>query len=118
MSTSLDMRADVAVLTLGEDVDSWGQEKFDKLLRGLIKDKGCRQIILDFRKVEYINSFGVAAVGFYHRMLEDSNGKLILAHLPAGVEKVLNLAGLTRLIPSFPTLEDALASLGASANPK
>jgi anti-anti-sigma factor len=70
-----------------------------------------RIVLLDFTKVDYINSSGIALV--IQMMIEasNSNQKVYAFGLSAHFTKVFTMVGITKYAGLFPTQADALAAL-------
>src|SRR5215813_11208413 len=73
--------------------------------------------VLDMSGVSYVDSAGVGALVqlFVHRRSQSK--KLAVAALTTQGSAVLQVAGLTKLLPTFPTVEEA-AALSLSYAPK
>jgi len=73
--------------------------------RGIAEEK----LVLDMSGVSYVDSAGVGALVqlFVHR--RGQSKKLAVAALTAQGAAVLQVAGLTKLLPTFPTVAEAMA---------
>jgi len=67
------------------------------------------KVVLDMSGVTYLDSAGVGALVqlFVHRRSQSK--KLAVAALTTQGSAVLQVAGLTKLLPTFPTVEEASA---------
>lgn len=67
------------------------------------------KVVLDMSGVSYLDSAGVGALVqlFVHR--RNQTKKLAVAALTTQGSAVLQVAGLTKLLPNFPTVEEASA---------
>jgi len=67
------------------------------------------KLVLDMSGVSYVDSAGVGALVqlFVHR--RSQSRKLAVAALTTQGSAVLQVAGLTKLLPTFPTVEEAMA---------
>jgi len=104
-----------AVVVVGVDgrLDSTTSAKLEAELLGQIANAE-RQLVLDCSRLAYITSAGLRAVLVAAKKLKNAEGALVLCALSDAVMKVFDLAGFTRILRITPTLDDALAELGAA----
>jgi anti-sigma B factor antagonist len=100
----------VSVLRFEGDIASTSKEAVLGTYQALPKDK-YKLILLDFTKVDYINSSGIALV--IQMLIEASNsGQKVYAYgLSAHFTKVFTMVGITKYAGLFPTQEAAMAAL-------
>jgi anti-anti-sigma factor len=100
----------VTVLRFEGDIASTSREAVLGLYQSLPKS-GVKLILLDFTKVEYINSSGIALV---IQLLIEAAGagqKVYAFGLSAHFTKVFTMVGITKYAGLFPTQAEALAAL-------
>ncbi len=86
-----------------------------KTLHPLVKsqlDSGARKILLNFRDVSFIDSFGVGELLASYVSTNDLGGQLKLAGVSGRLELLLKITGLWDLFDPQPTEEAALKILG------
>lgn len=100
----------VSVLRFEGDIASTSKAAVLGTYQGLPK-QSTKLILLDFSKVEYINSSGIALV--IQLMIEAANaGQKVLAYgLSPHFTKVFTMVGITRYAGLFPGQQEALAAL-------
>jgi anti-sigma B factor antagonist len=100
----------VSVLRFEGDIASTSKEAVLGTYQALPKDK-YKLILLDFTKVDYINSSGIALV--IQMLIEASNsGQKVYAYgLSPHFTKVFTMVGITKYAGLFPTQEAAMAAL-------
>ena len=69
-------------------------------------------LILDLSGLRYIDSTGSKAFLDAHRMFARRGRRLVLAAVSPMTFKILNLIGVDKVIPIFPTVDAALRHLG------
>jgi anti-sigma B factor antagonist len=72
-------------------------------------EQGIRNLVIDARKLNYINSAGVGAIISAHATFRNKGGDIVLAGLTGGVQNVL---AITRLIDVFEvrdTVDEAIS---------
>jgi len=100
----------VAVVTAAGEIDITNAEGFrDVLLAAL--NAGAAGLVADLTPTTFLDSAGVTALVRAARRATATDATLRLAVTSQPVLRVLSLVGIDRLIPVYPSLADALASL-------
>jgi anti-sigma B factor antagonist len=100
----------VTVLRFEGDIASTSKEAVLGTYQALPKEAN-KLILLDFSKVDYINSSGIALV--IQLLMEAANAaqKIYAFGLSAHFTKVFTMVGITKYAGLFPTQAEALAAL-------
>jgi anti-anti-sigma factor len=100
----------VSVLRFEGDIASTSKDAVLGTYQALPKETA-KLVLLDFSKVDYINSSGIALI--IQMMIEASNSgqKVFAFGLSAHFTKVFTMVGITRYAGLFPTQAEALAAL-------
>lgn len=100
----------VAVLRYEGDIASTSKEAVLGTYQGLPKQT-TKLVLLDFTKVDYINSSGIALV--IQMLIEASNAgqKVYAFGLSPHFTKVFTMVGITKYAGLFPSQTEALAAL-------
>jgi len=64
-------------------------------------------LILDFEGLEYMNSKSIGYLTDWYGKIFENNGKVIIAKIRPNILDILEVVGLTQLIKTFPTIEEA-----------
>jgi anti-sigma B factor antagonist len=94
------------VIKLGESAAFFAQT----LERALTEDD--RDVMVDFSKINYIDSTGIGELVGYLGRFQDHSRKLILVNPSDRIRKLLDVARLAELFPTYDTVEEALAAEG------
>lgn len=78
-------------------------------------NRGMTAIVLDFGKVEFINSIGISILLSIIERLGKSDGKLLFSSLSSAHKETFDMLGLTRYAQTFGSEGEALKFLGAKA---
>lgn len=100
--------APVTILRPTGEIDLSTEDHFLEALSGPFAE--ARHTIVDLGAVRYIDSTGFHALIDAHRRSARRGLRLTLAAPAQDVARIMDVLGLTRLIPCFPTVEAALAS--------
>jgi anti-anti-sigma factor len=73
-------------------------------------DEGRRKLLLDLRRVDYLDSFGVGVIASKYVSVRGKGGDLKLLHPSARSLHVLGIAGLLKILESFDDEEAAVRS--------
>lgn len=90
------------VIKLGESAQFFAQA----LERALEEDDG--NVLVDFSRINYIDSTGIGELVGYLGRFRDRNRKLILINPSDRIRKLLAIAQLDRLFTIYDSLESAL----------
>ena len=66
------------------------------------------RVVIDVAEVDYVASIGLRLLVSAARTVSRRGGRLVLCHTTENVSKVLAMSGLSQMLPSFPTLEQAV----------
>jgi len=64
-------------------------------------------IILDFNDLEYMNSKSIGYLSDWFSRISTKGGKLIIAQVRENISDILNVVGLSKIIPVTMTLDEA-----------
>jgi anti-sigma B factor antagonist len=65
--------------------------------------------VVDMSGTQFCDSAGVHALVQAHKLFRSEGGEMLLVVSSTAVQRVFAIIGIDRLIPSFPTLEQAVA---------
>lgn len=92
------------VIKLGESAQFFAQT----LERALAEDAG--HVIVDFSKINYIDSTGIGELVGYLVRFRDERRKMILVNPSQRITRLLEVAQLLRQFPIYPTVDEAVAA--------
>lgn len=92
------------LIKLGESA-----EFFSSALENVLKNESSNAII-DFTKIDYIDSTGIGELVGYLGKFSNQNRKLILVNPSDRIQKLLKLAKLDSVFKIYPTEDEAIAA--------
>ena len=92
------------IIKLGESAEFLA----DNLKRTLEKDQG--HVLIDLSKINYIDSTGIGELVGYLGRFGDRDRKLILVNPSERIRKLLAIAQLDQLFPTYDDVESAVAA--------
>jgi len=101
------------------ELSSNGPERADELknLNETISDKCQYDVVVDFSKVEIINSWNISNLLILRDMLEDAGRKLILCNISTITKCIFVVAGLSEIFVFVDNMSAALAAIADKDSP-
>lgn len=115
-SFPVEMIGGLPVVTAPEEIDVTNAAQ----LRASLLEaagQGYGALVVDMSRTRFCDSSGVNVLVRAHRQAQAEGGEVLLVVAAAAVLRILALIGVDRLIPNFPTLDEALAQTPAPAVP-
>jgi len=97
-------------------IDAPNYQVFENALDKLVRAHHVH-IVLDFRKVQYINSTGISAVIRFQNACAERGGLLILIQVSRNVGLTMHLLGITSLVPFLKDREEAEKAIESDGAP-
>jgi anti-sigma B factor antagonist len=73
--------------------------------------------VVDMTRTRFCDSAGIAALIEAHKRAQAAGGQMLLALSGAAVPRIFELTGVDRVIPTYTSLEEALAHTPAGTGP-
>lgn len=110
MDITEEKQAGVHAFKLKGRLDSNTSLAFEQRLFESITD-GTRNVIIDFKDLDYISSAGLRVILKATKALRRENGKIMLCAMQDYVKEVFEIAGFDAFLPIVATLDDARRAL-------
>jgi anti-anti-sigma factor len=107
-------RDGVAIIDLIGDVTTFAEEKINSAYSQATSG-GARQILLNFRQNDYINSAGIAILIGVVTEVNRNNQKLAVSGLSLHFQKIFRMVGLAQYIEIYQDEEEAMRGFAAAA---
>ncbi len=105
-----EIEENIILIELGKDFIEFMVNEFKKKIKELnINDS--TNIIVDFKKIKFISSSGIASVGALYNIMKNNRGKLIFIGVNSNVKTLFNMIKLTKEIIICKNLKEALANV-------
>jgi anti-sigma B factor antagonist len=102
---------DVKIVSPAGRLDAPSSEELKAKMEGLIGD-GCRKMVANLDRVEYISSSGLRVILASLKQLRKTGGDLKLACLKPYVRETFEIAGFTQLFEIYDREDEAVAEFG------
>jgi stage II sporulation protein AA (anti-sigma F factor antagonist) len=104
-------KANAKVVIFEGELDEVSLDEVKVQMHELLNNNAVQKILLDFSKLEFINSKGIGYIVSMHTHMTKNGRQLMVADARQAVYDVISLVGLTSIIPYFETLDKAIAAL-------
>jgi anti-anti-sigma factor len=105
---SIDENVKVVIVRFDGQLDESNIDDNAHLIYDLIDglDPHCF-LIFDFQGLSYMNSKSIGYLTDWHLKVTEKQGEIILGRARENILDILNVVGLTQIIKSFPTIDEA-----------
>lgn len=101
---------EITVIDLAGEIDLYNSGELKSLLTELV-DKKQYRIVLNLKRVSYMDSTAIGVLVHALNLLKTFRGELVLAETADSIEKVLRLTKLVTFFQLWPTEAEALAAI-------
>jgi anti-sigma B factor antagonist len=78
---------------------------------------GHEAFVVDMTRTRFCDSAGIHALVDAYKRARDGGGQVLLATAGAAVPRIFEITGIDRVIPRFPSLQEALEHIPAAKTP-
>ncbi|MEK9132987.1 MAG: STAS domain-containing protein [Patescibacteria group bacterium] len=110
VSTSADKKIKL-VRFAGQLDESNVDDKAKEIYEIINKATGSLFLIFDYEKLEYMNSKSIGYLTDWYTKLSEKKGGIVIACARPNIVDILQVVGLTQLIPSFGSVDEAKTSV-------
>lgn len=111
MNLNYDKKDDVLVVTLIGELDHHSAEEVRVKIDDRIDRDNINKLILNFNSVTFMDSSGIGVVVGRLKKMQVKKGGLCISNVNKTVNKVFELSGLYKIIKSYESVEQAIASV-------
>ena len=99
------------VIHMSGEVDVSNLPELEGIVNPLVQDTSATVFILDAEGLEFIDSKVVGYMAYLYTTLSKAGRKIVFAQTNSTINDILTLVGLTNIVSSYPTIDEALHSL-------
>jgi anti-anti-sigma factor len=96
------------VLDVTGDLTYANREQFKTAVE-MIRQKGCRHLILNMAEVRFVDSSGLGLLALVSQNFKLTQGQVSMLKPQSYVREIMSLANIPKLIPIYDNEQDALA---------
>lgn len=95
------------IVRLAGELDHCCAQTVRRELDALIADRSIRWLILDFSRLQFMDSSGIGVVLGRYRQLRDRGGQLGVIHMNPHISRIFHMSGMDRVIRQLDKQEAA-----------
>ncbi len=103
--------AGVLIFDFVGELDETNADKTFTSVYELIGNFSRKKVVFNLMGLKYLNSKSIGYIADVFSNLEDNNGKMYISNCDEGVKDVLELVGITTIIPTVDTEKEALEGI-------
>jgi stage II sporulation protein AA (anti-sigma F factor antagonist) len=93
------------------DIDHSNIYDIKKQIKSWLDKGDCINLIIDFERVEFIDSSGIGIIIGRYKEITSLGGRLIVSNIGENLERIFILSGLYRIIDRRRNLDEALSAV-------
>ena len=101
----------IIIFQFSWELDETNADKTFKTIYDQIGDFDGKNIIFNLSGLKYLNSKSIGYIADVFSNIEDADGKMVICKCSDGVKDILELVGITTIIPTVDTEEEALNAI-------
>ncbi len=102
---------EILIACLRGDVDHHSAAPIRQTIDQSMKAFGCRDLVLDFSGVDFMDSSGIGVALGRYKKLRKSGGRIRISGCSEYIEKLLDMAGVFSIIPHSDDVDDAVMQM-------
>lgn len=111
MFINFDRKNATLIVTLVGELDHHNAEIVRMKIDNKIDELGIKNIIFDFKEVNFMDSSGIGVVMGRFKKLSVTGGKACVINLKPQIKRIFELSGLFKIIPEYKDIENAVSNL-------
>lgn len=109
MELSFKKKNKTIIILISGEIDHHTSKELRRQTESALTQMGGRNIIFGFENVSFMDSSGIGMMIGRYKQLQAVGGRIAIACANEKINEIIRLSGLTKLLPSFHTMEEALA---------
>lgn len=101
----------ICIITIDGNIALEGVGEVKSYVKPFLQDGAVKAILINFERVEFIDSSGIGLIVSIYKTLQQRQAKLLLCHLSKKNNEIFNMTRLDKILSIHPTQEDAISSL-------
>ncbi|SNX55391.1 anti-sigma F factor antagonist [Thermoanaerobacterium sp. RBIITD] len=110
MSIDFKKQNDTLIVKVKGELDHHTSDMFKESINNEYQ-KGYKNIILDFKHLNFMDSSGIGMILGRYKMAKENNGTLAIVGANSQLLKVIELSGILRVINCYDKIDDAINNL-------
>ena len=95
------------IVRLAGELDHYCAQSVRRELDSLIADRSIRWLVLDFSRLQFMDSSGIGVILGRYRQLRDRGGQVGVIHMNPHIARIFHMSGMDRVIRQLDRQEAA-----------
>ena len=110
MEIFVTIRSKTLIVSLCGELDHHSAKEVKDMVEEIIKNRGIINLIFDFRKLTFMDSSGIGVIIGRYKLISAMGGSVAIVSQNRIIDRLLTMSGVTKLIRTFPSPEEALTT--------
>lgn len=111
MKITVEISNRTLIATLSGELDQHTAKNVKDQLEYHIKNEDVINLIFNFSALSFMDSSGIGVIIGRYKLIDSLGGAVAIVNTSFAVDRMLTLSGIKKLIPVYPTTEDALFNI-------
>jgi stage II sporulation protein AA (anti-sigma F factor antagonist) len=106
-----DIENGIMIYYLPEELDHYAADKIRRKSDRVFEETEVKNLIFDFKNTCFMDSSGIGLITGRYRKIHDAGGKAYIVNVKPGIDRVLKMSGIYRIIGKWDSKEDIINEL-------
>lgn len=97
------------IIQISGEIDHHTSKELREKTESAIQQMGGKNLILGFQEVSFMDSSGIGVMIGRYKQIQGLGGRIAILNPNEKIQEIIRLSGLTQILPSYPTLEEAIS---------
>ena len=102
----------ICIISVEGNIALDGVNEAKAFLKSHIEDDGVKGIVINFEKVNFIDSSGIGLIVSVFKTMQERDGSFAITNLSKKNEEIFTITRLNKILNIFPTESEALSTIG------
>ena len=116
MSLNIMVEENIIIFNISGDIDHHTCENIREKIDTSVIEKNLKNIIIDMRKIDFMDSSGIGLVMGRYRVLSRFDGKLVVVSEDEKINRVLKMSGVDKFVAIVDNIEKAMDIINRGNN--
>ena len=107
----LDIISSIPVMYIEGDLTSDANADTNSVYLNIKEKHSSKKLIINFEQTKYMNSSGIAILLYIIQDVQEQDGAIAFVGMSSHLEKIINIIGISDLIPMYPSNAEAIKAL-------
>lgn len=99
------------IVGIDGEIDHHTSEEIRNKIEKEYSRSGCKNLIFNFKKVNFMDSSGIGMVIGRYKYICERNGAVAVVEVNENIDRIFSISGLYKIIRGYQSLEEALENL-------